>query len=432
MSKKTLLIFLFIFGLQFFISAQSFDTQVFDAQAYYTQAYYTPTLLLPLIENAPEINSRAAVLIDFATGALLYSKNPGEEIPPASLTKLMTMYVVMNEVAAGRASLDEIVPITKESWAMNMDSRSSLMFIEPRHVVTLREIMLGLAVSSGNDAAVAVALRFAPSVEAFASTMTAEASRIGLTVTRFVEPSGLSENNITTAAEYTRFCRHYLTLYPQNLAGFHSVPVFSYPMAANVPEYLRKKPGTITQYNRNKLLTTFPGVDGLKTGYIDESGYNIAITAEREGTRFIAVILGAENERNRNTDSTLLLTWAFDNFKTVRPNVNVNINTIIDTIEKPRLWKGKANFADIKPAHSADFTSPVDRANALRHEIVINHPLIAPLAECSLAGYLVFYDEQGEVNRVPLITAAFYEQGNFFKRIWHSIRMLFIRESNLE
>jgi len=385
------------------------------------QYFFTPRLLLPFVQNAPEIGSRAAVLIDAQTGALLYSRNPDEEIPPASLTKLMSLHLAMREIEEGRASYEEIVPVTVESWAQSQPPRSSLMFLAPGQTVTLREIMLGLAVPSGNDAAVALALRFAPTMDDFARMMTQEARRMGLNVTRFVESSGISEFNMTTAAEFAYFCRQYIKLHPYSLREFHSAPVFSYPMAHNVPEAYRSNPRTITQENRNNLLKTFPGVDGIKTGFIDESGYNIALTAQRNGTRFIAVILGAPAEPNgirvRDSDGSLLLSWAFDNFKTVRA---ADIS-----IKNERLWKGKENEVELIIGESADFTSPIDRANTLIFETVIPNKLIAPLPAGFPVGYLSISDEWGELNRVPVITAYSYEQGNFFKRVWHSILLFF-------
>ena len=387
------------------------------------QYFYTPPPLVPYTENAPEIDSIAAVMIDMATGTLLYSKNPNKQIPPASLTKLMTMHLLMKEIDAGRASYDEIVPITVESWAQNQPPQSSLMFLEPGQIVTLREIMLGLAIPSGNDAAVAAALRLAPTMQDFANMMNAEARRMGLNVTRFVESSGYSEENMTTAEEYAYFCMQYLRLHPQSIRDFHSVDVFAYPTADNVTEANRRNPRTIVQYNRNSLLRTFPGVDGLKTGYIDESGYNIALTAERDRTRFIAVILGAParsgGDRIRDADGTRLLSWAFENFKTVRP--------VIGQIENARLWKGKANSVELVLAEPADFTSAKDRGETLFFENVITNALIAPLPAGFPAGYLLISDEYGELSRVPLVTAAAYERGNIFKRIWHSILLLFNR-----
>ncbi|MDR2729277.1 MAG: D-alanyl-D-alanine carboxypeptidase [Treponema sp.] len=380
----------------------------------------TPELLISYIENAPEIVSTAAVLLDTSTGTALYAKNPDLEIPPASLTKLMTMHLVMNEVEAGRAFLDEMVTITKESWAQSQPPRSSLMFLAPGQIVTLREIMLGLAVSSGNDAAVAAALRFAPGVQDFAAIMTEEARRMGLSVTRFTEPSGISEDNMTTAAECADFCRQYITLHPRALREFHSVPVFAYPKAENVPAAFRNNPNTIVQYNRNNFLKDFPGADGLKTGYIDEAGYNISLTAERGHTRFLLVILGAPAHTGgdliRDADARRLLSWAFDNFKTLRPD--------IPAPDKVRLWKGRADDVEIKLAASPDFTSPVNRGNYLHYNIQTER-LIAPVHMGQHTGWLIISDDIGEIHRIELVSVQNYDKGNIFKRIFHTLVLFF-------
>jgi D-alanyl-D-alanine carboxypeptidase (penicillin-binding protein 5/6) len=249
--------------------------------------------------------------------------------------------------------------------------------------------------------------------------MTREARNMGLKVTRFVEASGISEYNMTTAEEYTYFCRRYVMLHPQALKDFHSVLDFAYPLAHNVAERYRNSPQTIVQTNSNTLLRTFPGVDGLKTGFIIEAGYNFALTAERGGNRFITVILGAGSARAREADGRQLLTWAFDTFKTVRPRIT--------GIENARLWKGMEDEAELKLAHSPDFVSPADRSAVLLYETVIEGPLVAPLSAEALVGYLVISDGQGELNRVPLLTARAYEKGGFFKRLWHSIKLLFKR-----
>jgi len=376
------------------------------------------------LEDEPEIISRAAVLIDANTGTILYSKNPNEEIPPASLTKLMTMHLVMKAIEEGRASYDEIIPITVESWAQSQPYRSSLMFLEPGQTVTLREILLGLAVSSGNDAAVAAALRFAPTMRDFGAMMSAEAIRMGLYSTRFAEASGISSYNKTTAAEFASFCRQYILKHPESLINFHSVQEFSYPLRENALERHRNNPRTITQSNNNSLLRTFPGVDGLKTGFINESGYNIALTAQREQTRFIAVLLGAPSERGgsriRAADSTRILEWAFENFRTVYPVIDIEI-------ENSRVWKGKTNTVELKIAESVIFTSHVTRAESFEYEIVIPNPIIAPLQAGSIVGYLLITDEYGELNRTPLMIVTPVERGNLFKRLWHSFLLLFKR-----
>ncbi|MDR2185395.1 MAG: D-alanyl-D-alanine carboxypeptidase [Treponema sp.] len=373
----------------------------------------------------PDLGSRSACLLDAATGTIIYTKNPDEPIPPASLTKLMTMHLALTEVEAGRAFLDEIVVLDQTSWAINQPPRSSLMFLAQGQTVSLRELLLGLAVPSGNDAAVAVALRFAPTVEYFAEAMTREARRMGLGLTRFREPSGISEYNITTAREFALFCREYLILHPETLKNYHSVAEFDYPKAFNVPEPCRNRPGTIVQYNRNPLLGIVEGVDGLKTGYIDEAGYNIALTAERRGTRFIAVILGAppgpQGERIRAGDGRALLDWAFDHYKTIRP----------ETGELPpvRIWKGKTRQGRIIPGAALEFTALTSRGKGLRWETETDDPLIAPLSAESPAGRLIFYDDAGELRRIPLVIGEDIEAGGFFRRLWDSIRLFFKRKS---
>jgi len=391
---------------------------------------------LQLLATVPEVKSQAAILIDATTGTVLFTKNADEEIPPASLAKLMTMHLLQNEIYAGRLKLDDIIPISRESWAINQPPRSSLMFLGPGQTVTLRDILLGLAVSSGNDAAIAAALCLAPTVDDFVSLMNNESQRLGLGKTIFVEPSGISEFNMTSAAEFAYFCRYYIAMHPHALENYHSVRDFSYPKAENVAEAYRDNPRTIIQYNRNNLLRNFPGVDGLKTGYIDEAGYNIALTAKRDNSRFIAVVMGApvgtSGSRIRDDDGRTLLTWAFDNFKTVYPE----INTIENTQQKlrTRLWKGKENTAHFRLAQpdplaqdSAVFTALASRANSLWIYCEFIDPLIAPLPADYPAGALIISDEQGELHRVQLLTVKEYEKGNVFKRIWHSLRLFFQR-----
>jgi D-alanyl-D-alanine carboxypeptidase (penicillin-binding protein 5/6) len=382
-----------------------------------------PELLVPCLAKAPATVSRSVALIDAATGTALYVKNPDLVIPPASLTKLMTMHIVFREAAAGGISLDEPISPPRESWAVNQPPRSSLMFLAAGQRTSLRELLLGLAVPSGNDAAVAVALRFAPTVRDFTAKMNGEARRLGLLQTRFVEPSGISEENLTTAGDFVRFCREYIRLHPESLKIFHSVPDFAYPKAENLGEAFRDNPQTIVQSNRNALLKTFPGVDGLKTGYIDEAGYNIALTAEREGTRFILVILGAPahpgGDRIRDADGEKILSWAFDTFKTIRP--------VLGDPEPVRLWKGKKNWLRPIPAEPPEFTAPLGRGNSLWLSTELLDPLIAPIPSGYPLGNLIISDERGELRRIPLLAAENHERGGFFKRLWDSLRLFFRR-----
>ncbi|GHU61952.1 hypothetical protein FACS189445_4490 [Spirochaetia bacterium] len=372
-------------------------------------------------DDVPEIISQAAVLMDAATGTVLYAKNGDTPIPPASLTKLMTFHIVFQEIAAGRASLDEIVGLPPESWAVNQPPRSSLMHLAEGQIVSLRELLLGLAIPSGNDAAVAVALRFSPTVQDFVDRMNAEARQLGLVETRFVEPAGIDENNMTTAMEFTAFCREYIARHPESLREFHSVMELVYPRPDNVAPELRRDVRFWRQRNHNSLLTSFEGADGLKTGYIDEAGYNIALTAARQETRLIAVVLGAPaawgGDRIRDADGSKLLTWGFDHFKTLRPPE--------PEIPPARLWKGAHKWVQAVPAEPLPFTTFIDRGETLNWEIALDEPLIAPLPGGSEMGTLILSDDAGELRRIPLVTAEDAIRGNIFKRGWDALGLFF-------
>jgi serine-type D-Ala-D-Ala carboxypeptidase (penicillin-binding protein 5/6) len=366
-----------------------------------------------------ELFSQSAVVMDATTGTIVYYKNPDDEIPPASLTKLMTMHLVFKEIALGRASLSEMITPPRESWAVNQLPGSSLMYLAQGQTLSLRELILGMAVISGNDAAAAAALRFAPTVDDFIGIMNTEAANMGLNITRFVDASGYSEENMTTARELAELCRIYLQAHPESLEEFHSVKEFSYPRAENVPPERQGNPGTRLRKNNNNLLGRVEGVDGLKTGYIPESGYNIALTAERNGTRFIAVILGAPSEwggdRKRDEDGEKLLEWAFERYKTIRPDIG--------DLLPVRIWKGKDNYASIVPEEPLDFTALAERGNQLYWETELEEPIVAPLYAGQKLGSLVIYDSLGELRRITLVASQNAERGGFFKRLFDSIKL---------
>jgi D-alanyl-D-alanine carboxypeptidase (penicillin-binding protein 5/6) len=367
----------------------------------------------------------SAVVMDAATGAVLFEKDPHREIPPASLTKLMTMHLALNEALSGTVSLDDVVDLPPETWGRNQPPRSSMMFLDQGQIVTLHELLLGMAIPSGNDAAVAVALHLAPTVEDFAALMNAEARRLGLSLTYFVEPSGISEYNKTTALDFARFCREYLRLHPEAIKNYHTVPEFAYPKDENLPAHQRGRPGkTIIQPNHIPLLGEFDGADGLKTGYIDEAGYNAAVTANRDGTRFIAVVLGVPMElgaywgaRARTDDCRKLLEWAYANYKTLYPPV--------PDIPKARVWKGKQKYASLKPAEDTATTVSIGRGFNPRWEIELVAPVVAPIAEGAETGKLRLYDESGLLREIPLTAAEEVERGGFLRRLWDSIMLLF-------
>jgi D-alanyl-D-alanine carboxypeptidase (penicillin-binding protein 5/6) len=326
----------------------------------------------------------------------------------------MTIHLTLREIQNGKVSADDIVELPPESWAANQPPRSSLMFLDRGQKVTLGELLLGMAVSSGNDAAVAAALHLTTTMESFVDMMNAEAGRLGLASTHFVEPAGISAENTTSAMDFARFCRAYLKEHPTSINLLHSVPSFAYPGSANTGT---SQPRTIVQYNHNTLLGNVPGVDGLKTGHITEVGYNIAATARRSETRLIAVLLGAGTEEERDRDAEALLSWGFDNFKT--------LHLIGDFLPSVRIWGGSEKYTALKPGEPLEITVSKRRALVIQQETELSGDLRAPLAAGTTAGTLIIIDGTGELRRIPLVLEREVRRGNFFRVIFDSITLFF-------
>lgn len=311
---------------------ESFELTQFLLSKYPSEYQILKKLPYNISEPSLDVWAKSAILVDVSNGSILYQKNADEIIPPASMTKLFAMYVVEEEIASGRFSYDQQIPLPPESWACNMPPHSSLMFLGKGHRVTMEELLLGLSICSGNDAAYALAYTVCGTMEAFVERMNLVAESLGLVHTHFVESSGYSELNQTTAREMAEFATIYLRRHPNSLRRFHSVLSFTYPQSKNLapgdkpasqdfsqglPEKITMP---ITQENTNPLLGKLEGCDGLKTGYIDESGYNLSLTAVRGETRFLSVTMGGpgtnarEGQAGRVHDGTELMEWAFAHF----------------------------------------------------------------------------------------------------------------------
>jgi len=286
----------------------------------------------PISETKLELGAASAILIDTSNGNILFEKNADEIIPPASMTKLFSMYVVDDAISRGELSYDtEIIP-PRESWACNMPPHSSLMFLGKNQKLSIAELLAGLSVASGNDAAYALAYTLYGNMEDFVTAMNEIPARYNLQNTHFVESSGYSEQNRTTAREMAAFSTIYIQQHPESLNRFHGLQKFAYPKQENLTNGYVVQPQefngsfpetitmTITQRNTNPLLGIMDGCDGLKTGYIDESGYNLALTARRHGTRFLSVTMKGPGENAkegnewRKKDGTVLMEWAFKSF----------------------------------------------------------------------------------------------------------------------
>ncbi|MDX9800240.1 MAG: D-alanyl-D-alanine carboxypeptidase family protein [Spirochaetia bacterium] len=375
-------------------------------------------------EDQPQINCRSAVLYDVVSGTLLYEKNSDEIIPPASMTKLMSLHLLFNAVDAGKLSLDTLIPVSRAASFKSSPPGSSLMFLEEGQKVTLLEIMKGLAVSSGNDAGVAAAEAVSGSLAEFIRLMNSEAKKLGLEKTYFADSSGYSSKNQTTARDFARFCMIYLEKHPNALSLLHSLPDFTYPKRDNIPPGGKSTYGFITQKNNNILLGSLEGVDGLKTGYIDESGYNIALTAERNGRRLLAVTMGGEKENgifNRAIDGAVLLSYGFYYFKTFYP--------LLPDMPPRKVFKGKSGRAAVTASVPA-VTLPRDSSGSaenLNWRITWEGPLAAPFDKGRKAGEITLLDSVGSVIFTrPITTVSGVEKGSWIKQAFDSILLFFM------
>ena len=370
----------------------------------------------------PTVSAKAIVVMDDTTGAILYSKNPDLPIPPASLTKLVTLDVVYDELDSGKLSRSQIVTIDPRDCSPIIPAGSSIMYLQPGMHVSIEDLMLGTAVVSGCDGAFALARAVSGSSEEFAKLMNADVEAKGLYALHFVEPSGLSEKNIITAREFAEFCRMYLEDHPESIAELHSVRSIDFPRPENATANFVPKGNTI-QYNRNNLVFDYPGCDGLKTGYIVESGFNLAATAERDGTRFIVVTLGGSGTSSagggavRASDGAKILDWSFANWRTAAPKVP-DLPTI-------RAWYGSAQRISLVPAATLAVTLPPAEIASLSVRAEIDRDTMAPVIKGERLGEVIYTSGSAVVRRVNLVASADDPRGNFFVVLRDAVERLF-------
>lgn len=379
------------------------------------------------VPSSMQVYAGAAVLIDAATGDVLFEKNADQKIPPASLTKLVEMYVVFEAVASGEVALDDLVPLPPESWAVNLPADASIMFLEQGQRVTLRELLLGLAVASGNDASVAVAHYVAGSMDSFVERMNQTVRSLGLSNTFFVESSGYSEQNYTTAREFAAFCRAYVEHFPFALKEFHSQRTLEYPKPKNLPRGVsREESPPVVQRNTNKLLGTLEGCDGLKTGFIYESGYNIALTAERDGARYISVTMrgpgsgSAEGNIYRVKDGTALMEFAFQAFYPYKASEAHEFTVpVLGSSQKSVHLVPALDEAFSVPFIAGE--SPKAAAAMVSVEAILPDCVRGPFNAGEEAGEIKFSLNGTVLNTIPLVTDRSGERVSLPVRLWHKV-----------
>lgn len=354
-----------------------------------------------LVPAPPGINADAYLLLDFVTGEILVEHNIDTRLPPASLTKLMTSYILAEEVDAGRLSLDDEVTVSRNAWSQNPKFRgSSLMWIEPGKAVTVGELEQGIAISSGNDATVAIAEHIAGSEEAFVALMNRYAEELGLAATHFENTHGLPNSDHLTTA--------------RDLGVLASATIRNHPERYRVYRQQSYTYNDIKQQNRNHLLREDPSVDGLKTGYTSVAGYGLVASAERDGMRLISVVLGSNSTRSRKAETRSLLNYGFRFYK------NLEVVTGVASLGSTRVWKGKTEVIDGGLLESV--TVVVPRTQATPEVIAsFDDPLQAPINKGDSVGQLqVFLDGELLLER-PLQALQNVEPAGFFRRLWDGL-----------
>jgi D-alanyl-D-alanine carboxypeptidase (penicillin-binding protein 5/6) len=360
-------------------------------------------------ESPPEVNAENYLIADSKTGRILASKN--EDLPhiPASLTKIMTLYILFDEISAGTISLDDMVSVSEKAWATG----GSKMFILVGTEVRMEDLIKGITVMSGNDACVAVAEYVAGNVTSFVDRMNAKARELGLASAFFVDPHGLSDDNRISAKDLLTLVTSYIRVHPEALP-YHAIKEFAY----TAPGESEKDP----QFNRNRLLWSYPGAYGLKTGFTTRAGFNMIALAERSGLHIVAIVMGSARgysidagERERTEIVTELLDWAYRNYSYVE---KTPANTVVGTA---RVWKGKGGKVEAVAPRALGVTVEKGQEDKVEATVVLNSNLEAPVHAGSKIGEVIFTVDGQEVGRETVVARTDVPRGNIFRVLWDSL-----------
>ncbi len=350
---------------------------------------------------APTLGAKAWMTLDANSGQVIAAQNPEEPVEPASLTKLMSAYVIFEALDSGRLKLDQKVHVSEKAWK----TEGSRMFISPNTDVSVDELLQGLIVQSGNDATVALAEAVAGSESAFAAMMNEQGARMGLKHTHFTNSTGLPDpDHMTTVEDLARLARELVSRFPHYM-HYYSQREFTY--------------NKIKQSNRNRLLWADSTVDGLKTGHTQSAGYCLVSTALRDGRRVVAVLVGAASDAARTENSLKLLNWSFKNFDTVR------LLAPGQPAVQARVWEGAADTVALGVREPLWVTVPRGRADAIQSVAHYTQPLLAPLDKGDEMGSLQVSLGDRTLKTVPLLVEAAVPEAGFFGRLVDKVRLLF-------
>lgn len=354
-----------------------------------------------IIPSPPQLAASGYLLIDADTGAVLVEHNADERLPPASLTKMMSSYIVSEEIESGRISEEDMVNISVKAWRMG----GSKMFIREGTQVSVKDLLLGVIVQSGNDATVALAEYISGSEDAFVDVMNQKAALMGMTSTHFENSTGWpAEGHLTTARDLGILARAIINDHPEHYA-LYKEKYFVW--------------NDIRQPNRNLLLFRDETVDGLKTGHTEEAGYCLVASAKRNGMRLISVVMGTASENARAAESQKLLAYGFRYYETL------SLYNAGTELSKTRVWGGKTNEVALGIAQDIKLTLPRGRQEELQANMHINEVIKAPIETGQSLGKVTI-ELDGKVQaEADLIALQPVEKAGFFARLWDSIKLFF-------
>jgi D-alanyl-D-alanine carboxypeptidase (penicillin-binding protein 5/6) len=353
--------------------------------------------------GAPVVAAGAWVLVDTLSGQTLGGANADERREPASLTKLMTAYVVFEALRAKTITPSQMVEVSTRAWK----AEGSRMFIEPRKAVSVDELLHGVIVQSGNDASIALAELVSGSEEQFAVKMNAEAARLGLTNTHFTNATGLADpQHYSTAADIAKLTAALIRDYPEYYP-LYSQKEFRY--------------NNITQANRNRLLWTDPYVDGVKTGHTDAAGWCLVASAKRNERRLLSVVMGAQSDSSRAAESQKLLNWGFQAFDTVQ------LYQSGKSVASVRVWKGAEKQVDAGFLADRYLTLPKGKADKLVLTMQTQEPLVAPVQSAQRVGVVKVALDGAPMAEFPLMALREVPPASLFGRAWDTVRLWFVK-----
>ena len=346
----------------------------------------------------PTLSAKSYVLMDYLTGQVLAENQGDLRVPPASITKVMTSYVVSAELAAGKVKLEDPVMISENAWrGGGAGTDGSTSFLPVNQTVPLKDLLYGMIIQSGNDASIALAEHVAGSEETFAQLMNQYATKIGLTDSHFANSHGLHvEDHYMTARDIAKMSRALIRDYPEDYK-IYALKEFT----AN----------GITQHNRNTLLWRDASIDGIKTGHHSQAGFCLAASAKRGDTRMIAVVMGTTGEKVRADEAQSLLNYGFRFFESHQ------LYKAGAVVAEPELWKGEANTAKLGVAADALLTIPRGSYERLQAQMNVPKPLMAPLTKGQSVGTLTVSLDGKQLMTAPLVALEEYPEGGFFKRL---------------